>query len=181
MFISPAVHAVLGYTPEEVYRLGGRRIWLESLHPDDVPRLKEAFDRLFAKNQPYDVECRLRRRDGQWVWIHDRAIATYEKDGVKLADGLMSDITGRKRAEEALQAKEAEMEASERRYRLLAENASDVIWTADLELRRTYVSPSVTRDPRLRAGRARGEARLHLRETRGGRRRAEGPRGGIDR
>ena len=50
---------------------------------------------------------------------------------------FFSDTTDRKRAEVAL-------EESERRYRTLAETARDIIWTVDLELKYTYVSPSIT-------------------------------------
>ncbi|MFC1925975.1 PAS domain S-box protein, partial [Chloroflexota bacterium] len=51
---------------------------------------------------------------------------------------VVRDITERKRIEERLQ-------ESEQQYRLLADNVTDVIWTMDLELNLTYISPSVTR------------------------------------
>lgn len=44
-----------------------------------------------------------------------------------------------------VQNRRAHAEKSERRYRLLADNVSDVIWTMDMNLRYTYVSPSVIR------------------------------------
>ncbi len=51
----------------------------------------------------------------------------------------------RERLEHLVDERTAELRQSERRYRLLAENATDVIFTMDLEFRMTYCSPSVTR------------------------------------
>ena len=77
-------------------------LYLSSLHPDDVHKVKDGLRALFAEGRPYDVECRVKHKDGEWMWVHDRALATYEKNGIRYADGLLSDITERKRAEEEL-------------------------------------------------------------------------------
>ena len=105
VFISSNIESVSGFSPDEIYQQGAR-IYLSSLHPDDVHKVTEGFRELFAEGRPFDVEVRVKRKDGEWIWVHHRALATYDKNGIRYADGLLSDITARKRAEEALRQSE---------------------------------------------------------------------------
>jgi len=62
------------------------------------------FQRHFAGEQPfYDFECRIKHKDGRWVWIHDRGrVATRTAGGDPLmVFGTQVDITYRKLAEQA--------------------------------------------------------------------------------
>jgi len=105
VFISPNIQRVYGYTPEEIYE-AGERLWLGRIHPDDVGRVKDEYERLFTESKTFDVEYRIRRRDGEWIWLHDRSVAAYEKDGLLYADGVFSDITERKQMEERVRQSE---------------------------------------------------------------------------
>ncbi len=98
IFISSNIEKIYGFTPSEISR-GGSRLWLGRIHPDDIEQVTEAFDLLFKKKKIFDVEYRIQRKDGRWIWLHDRSIAVYEKEGLMYADGIVSDITERKRVE----------------------------------------------------------------------------------
>jgi diguanylate cyclase (GGDEF)-like protein/PAS domain S-box-containing protein len=74
------------------------------------------------------------RVDQRWYDLRDCAL--HWTDGRLVRMEIATDITDRKLVEEQLR-------ESEQRYRLIADNASDVIWTMDLDGRFTYVSPSV--------------------------------------
>ena len=99
VFVSSNCEALSGYTPEEVCQPG---FWLNRIHPDDQPRVTAAYRALFEHGQPIDTEYRLLRKDGQWVWLHSRAANVHERDGKRYRDGLVSDITERKRMEQKL-------------------------------------------------------------------------------
>jgi len=119
MFMSPNIKTVYGYTPDELYK-GGEKLWFGRVHPDDLHTLKKSYNNLFEQDMEFDIEYRIRRKDGQWIWLHDRAIMHYEKDKKKYAFGIFSDITERKQVEDRLL-------RSEEKYRLLVENAYDGI------------------------------------------------------
>jgi two-component system cell cycle sensor histidine kinase/response regulator CckA len=99
VFISSNVEQVYGYTPDEILAKG-KELWFDRIHPDDGVRVQEAFQRLFDQKVQFNVEYRIRRKDGQWIWIHDRANIVEEQDGDHFAYGVFSDITERKRAAE---------------------------------------------------------------------------------
>ncbi|MGO9123765.1 MAG: PAS domain S-box protein [Terriglobales bacterium] len=136
-FVSPNSERLLGYSAEDFCRQGAG-IWFESIHPDDAGKVSDAFEALFAKGEPYDVECRVRRKDGKWIWAHDRAIGTYERDGIRYADGVVSDITERKQAEQKLR-------ESEDKLRLLLDSAAEAIFGVDLQGRCTFCNPACLR------------------------------------
>ena len=100
-FVNSKVENVCGYTPQEIYAADDH-FWLDRTHPGDVEKVKTACESLFKSNKMFDIEYRIKRKDGSWIWIHDRAITTYKKDGVTYADGVFTDITERKRLEKAL-------------------------------------------------------------------------------
>lgn len=98
-FISPNVEDAYGYTQEEIYQ-GGDSLWFERIHPDDVELVRKSLERLFTKEQGFDIEYRIQRKDGKWIWLYDTAMIAYEKDDIRYAYGVFSDITERKKAEE---------------------------------------------------------------------------------
>jgi len=120
VYVSDSVARTLGYTAGELIQ-GGGGLWLDRIHPNDFPKVQAAYHSLFTKEEALDVEYRIRRKDGQWIWLHNRAPSTHLRDGLRCADGLLSDITQRKRVEEALQhAKDAAEAANRAKSQFLA-------------------------------------------------------------
>jgi PAS domain S-box-containing protein len=98
IFVSPNVAQVIGYTADEL-TAGGKDAWFARIHPDDVETVRRHYEALEFRREPFDLEYRLRHRDGAWIWVHDCAISTYVRDGVVYFAGVLTDISARKEAE----------------------------------------------------------------------------------
>ena len=99
IFYSPRAAAVLGYTLDYLY--AHPRLWNESIHPDDRARIHQAISE-FARGVNFNIEYRIKNRQGHWLWFHDRSIQRRVHGDEVIIDGLATDITERKRMEDEL-------------------------------------------------------------------------------
>src|SRR5262249_37192561 len=86
--------------------------WLEALHPEDREPTRQVWLESVAGHHPYDVEYRVRRRDGGYRWFKTRGMPIRDGGGAVVKwFGTCTDITELKQLEEELRrAKEAEAE-----------------------------------------------------------------------
>lgn len=107
---SNRLQEMLGYRPGELP--GTFKSWFDRIHPDDRERVLAVTEALRTGTlESFDREYRLRRQDGQWLWVHDRGkVVAYDAQGHPIrAVGTHSDITLRREAEGALQRRTAEL------------------------------------------------------------------------
>ena len=72
--------------------------WAEGLHPDDHDLCMETYLKSFSARQPYRLEYRLRRRDGEYRWVEDQGVPRFEEDGTCAGFiGSTMDVSTRKR------------------------------------------------------------------------------------
>lgn len=110
--------------------------WMELIHPDDRDDAVGALMTAIEKDEPYDVEYRVRRPDGSVLWTGSRAVVFRDAEGKPLRVlGAMLDVDARKRAELAVQERE-------RMFRQMADHAPVMIWLSDPDGQITFFSRS---------------------------------------
>jgi len=130
-YLSPVVESFYGRSPVE---FGGQH-FSSFVHREDLSLTLDSFKKtLSGRNAILEFRVVL-PWSGEVRWSRSYSHPISDGDRVVGIQGVLLDVTDHKRMEEALR-------ESERRYRLLADNVTDVIWMTDLNWRRTYVSPS---------------------------------------
>jgi PAS domain S-box-containing protein len=104
--------------------------WTQGVHPDDAERCLETYTKAFDRREPFRMEYRLRRRDGEYRWMFDQGMPRFNADASFVGYiGSCIDITEHKLAAEALSTVSQKLiEAhEEERTRLARELHDDII------------------------------------------------------
>ncbi|MUM78565.1 PAS domain S-box protein [Pseudodesulfovibrio sp. F-1] len=136
VFCNEHTERLLGYEPGELMGMPLVGTLIPERGPDGESAKRRLNKLLRDPAEPVLAETAVIRRSGELVWV------SWAYSPVRSPDGTLvellcvgTEITDRRKAEEALR-------KSERQYRLLADNVTDVIWGTDADLRVTFVSKS---------------------------------------
>ena len=133
VWVSPSVEPVLGWRPDEV--IGQDIVGLT--HPDDRPAERDWRERNRDGLGPAHLELRVLTGTGDYRWMSVTARQALAPDGSWVGRVVsLRDVQEQRHSRRALS-------NSQRRYKMLAENASDVVCEVDADAMITWMTPSV--------------------------------------
>src|SRR6266513_1885527 len=111
--------------------------WAEGVHHDDLQKCLQVYTSAFDARQPFVMQYRLRRDDGEYRWISDQGVPRYDAQGTFAGYiGSCVDVTELLRQQKALH-------QFEERVALAAEAAQLGVWEFDIPTNRIWLSDKV--------------------------------------
>lgn len=114
-YLNPKVKDIFGYDPDELI---GKRV-IDLVHPEDLNKVNEIIRENITKKEALSIDVRGKKKDGNYVYISAKGISVREEGEIKII-GVLRDVSKRKIFEEKLK-------TSEQKYRVITENANDLI------------------------------------------------------
>jgi len=99
-YVSPQAEEILGYSPDEW--IGTPGFWQGKIHPEDRERAIRFCHQESQKGRNHEFEYRIRKTDGEYIWMRDVVSVLSNNGQVYKLRGLMLDITKRKTLEQNL-------------------------------------------------------------------------------
>lgn len=136
-YLSAGCLKLTGYTSQEL--IGQEMSFAGITHPEDLPKVLAAIETGVRQQQPYVVEYRIRTKSGQEKWVWEQGHGVFDEDDVVLGvEGFITDITERKRSEDASRQAEA-------KYRSIFENALEGIFQSTVEGHYLSANPTLAK------------------------------------
>ncbi len=127
-FISEGVFSITGHRQED-YLVHRTITCGQEMHPEDTDRIWNLVQQAVAAHQPYECEYRIVTKAGTQKWVWERGQGIYDADGnLCCLEGFVTDISGRKHAEETLR-------ASEQRYHQILDSIADMVFVKGTDSR----------------------------------------------
>ena len=102
LFMTSAVDPLTGYSAQELIH-NESMCYAKLIHPDDAPLIEKTVAEYAAKDQPWEIKYRVRHKNGEIRWAHERAHALRDSQGnIEFIDGFILDITDQVVAESEL-------------------------------------------------------------------------------
>ncbi|WP_413160098.1 EAL domain-containing protein [Capilliphycus salinus ALCB114379] len=139
-YVSPGSRTLWEIEPDHIVQ-NVKVLW-DLVHPEDLSGMKESLRVSAETLQPWFYEWRIVTPSGKIKWLQTAAKPEKQLNGDIIWDGLILDISDRQAALCQRILAEIALGETEERYRLLAENMSDLVCLHDREGRYLYVSPS---------------------------------------
>ncbi|WDP92392.1 MAG: PAS domain S-box protein [Desulfobacter sp.] len=134
-YVSPASETIFGFPPESWY--ANPILIQDIIHPDFHEYFKEKWQLLLKGELDPSYEYKILFEGDQTRWIHQRNVGIWDKKGGLIAiEGIVTDITDRRQAEETIQQSEALKQK-------MFTNIGDVIVIIDKEGTNRYKSPNI--------------------------------------
>lgn len=133
-YVSPTSNNVLKMSPEELVGT----LAFDHIHPDDQENAYIKLMEVSITGQAVTTPFRFKNGDGEWRWLETTATNHINEPSINGIVVNTRDITEKKKAEEQL-------ENSERRYKTLVQEGSDMICIVDEKATFSYASPTSTK------------------------------------
>lgn len=120
--------------------------WLRLLHPDDQERTVARWHRSLRTGEPYSIEYRFRRADGEYCWFLGQAMPLRDETG-RIVEwfGTLTDISDRKRLDEERELLLAREREARDRVTTILESITDAFFAVDRDWRFTHVNREAER------------------------------------